>query len=918
MRKLYITILIILANTAFSQQGDFLLTEHFPQQSNIDNTNFEIINDNQGRLCVANRSGVLKYDGEAWDFYRTPSAALSIAVDANNVVFVGCIGSVGMIDFKERSIIYQPILEGDSIQDLFLETHYNNNKVFFMGAEKLIVYDTKTRSTKVFKDFFLNIYELDNQVYVNTANYETFLVGESLQKVSPKKQVSFVNNYGGNPSLVIDFDGKIHTYSETKFQEIGQNKIIEERGYEVQEVKWINDSLFVCSTFESGLLFFNAKDSDYIEVTNYHSGLPDNEIYALHTDDNFGVWAAHQFGITQISPLFPAYSYAHFPGINGSLTSTNTYKDRLWVTTSLGLYYFDQDTIFETKVYYEVVSDAPRKSIINKAEKKKEIKKEVVEPSLDNNKKPLLKRLFNKKNRAQKSTEKATEEIKEEKQKKGLFKSIAKVFEGKDEVDKVKGKLKSNTKYIRKTRKTPVDIKYGFKKVEGTNGKFLNVVPYQNKLLAISNSGVYEIEGNSAEIIIEEDIESFTINDLDQLVISTSYLAVKCFKLIEDVWVEQISQPTGDIIVGMASGKDGTLWLAGANTLYKSELTDSTFYLLDSYGLNNAYLDEVNLFEINKKTYFINSQGYYYYDESENTINEDVQLRDKIENPIHHVYDKSGNAMWVFTGKLWYKLDADGSVTPFEYLGLFPDLRSINSSADSQHIWLVTDENDILKYNPDLNKNLGFYNLFIRKVSNEKGDIDQSERFVLNYDENFLSIQLSKPDFLGLLNPEFQYKLNGLNTEWSEWTRSKTIDFSFLPEGNYELLVRSRDTFGREEESSMLTFKVKPPYWQTPWFYAIQMIFFGALVLLSTRLNQNNSTNRFLSGALTILTLVLIIEFLQSAISSYFTFKSTPVIEFLIDAIIAFMIFPLEKVLRELMTKGKVKVGIKKKETTTS
>ena len=211
MRKLYFTILITLALVAHSQQGDFLLTEHFPQESNIDNTNFEIINDNLGRLCVANRSGVLKYDGEAWDFYKTPSAALSIAVDDNNVVYVGCIGSVGMIDFKERSIIYQPIVEADSIQELFLETIYNDDKVYFMGSEKLIVYDLPSKSSKIYNNFFLNIYQLDGNVFVNTSNYETYEVGDELTKVSSEVQVSFAHSRSGNPSLALDFDGKIHS-----------------------------------------------------------------------------------------------------------------------------------------------------------------------------------------------------------------------------------------------------------------------------------------------------------------------------------------------------------------------------------------------------------------------------------------------------------------------------------------------------------------------------------------------------------------------------------------------------------------------------------------------------------------------------------------------------------------------------------
>lgn len=908
MRNFYFTILFTLTSICFSQQGDFLLTEHLPQQSNIDNTNFEIINDNLGRLCVANRRGVLKYDGEAWDYYQTPTAALSIAVDSSNVVYVGCIGSVGMIDFKERSILYQPLVESDSIQDLFLQTFYNKGRVFFLGSETLITYNTQTRETKIFSDFFLNLYMLDGEVYVNNSNYETFLVADDLQKLDAIKPITYATNGFGLASLVLDLDGRILSYQNGQYHEIPQNKIIEERGYEIQEVKWINDSIFVCSTFESGLLFFNTQKPEYIEITNYHSGLPDNEIYALHVDQYNEVWAAHQFGITQISPLFPAYSYSHFPGIDGSPTSTNILNNRLWVTTSLGLYYFDQDTLFETRVYYDVVSTkVNQKKSRNVGKVRQEVDKK------EQGSKPILKRLFNKKKRAKEGKE---QEEADNKKNKGLFKSISKVFEGDNQVSKVSGKLRKNTQYVRRTKKIPIDIKYGFKKIAGTTGKFLDVITYQSKLLAISNTGVYEINGDNAEIIIEEDIESYALNDLNQLVISTSYLAVKCYKLIGEVWVEQISQPTGDIIVGLATSKDGALWLAGANTLYKSELTDSTFLLLDSYDLNNVYLDDVNLFEINGKTYFINSEGYYYYDEVDNLIKEDNQMDKELGQAQNHIFDKSGNAMWVFTGKRWNKLDSDGTVTSFEYLGLFPDLRGINSSSDSEHIWLLTHTNDILKFDPKQNNHLRASNLFVRKVSNEKGQIDQNKRFVLNYDENFLSIQLSKPDFLGLLNPEFQYKLDGLNTEWSEWSKSKTIDFSFLPEGNYELKVRSRDAFGRVEQSSALSFRVKPPYWQTPWFYAIQMIFFGALVLFSTRLNQNNSTNRFVSGALTILTLVLIIEFLQSAISSYFSFKSTPVIEFLIDAIIAFMIFPLEKVLRELMTKGKLRVKINQKEST--
>ncbi|MEM6643037.1 MAG: triple tyrosine motif-containing protein [Bacteroidota bacterium] len=896
-----------------AQLGDFLLTEHYPQQSNIDHTNFEITSDYLGRICVANRSGVLKYDGEAWDYYKTPSSALSLAVDTQNVVYVGCIGSVGMIDFQEREITYQPIYQSDSLQDLFLETYHDDEKIYFMSTETLVVYQIKTRDVQVYHDYFLNMYKLNSEIYINNADYRTFIVGDSLTEISVERQISFSDDRAQLPSLAVDFNGDLLSHENGYWKVLPQNELISKKGYELEEVRWVNDSLFVCNTVESGLLFFNSKDPKFMEITDYYAGLPDNEIYAMHAGSTSGVWAAHPFGITQISPLFPAYSYSHFPGLNGSITGSMIYENELWVTTSLGLYHLTKDTIFQTKVFYELKSNKKIKSANKKLKETKSEKTESKNDQDSEKKKNFLKRLFRKRMRAEGGSD-DTVEGKTRKKRNGLFTSIASVFEKKNEVDKVKGKLDRNTQYTRKTRKIPIDIKNEFIKIEGANGKLLGIVTYQNRLLAVGTSGVYEIKNGVAQIVIEEDISSFTTNDQDQLIISTTYYAVKCFKLVGDVWIEQASRITGDVITGMKSGKNGLLWLAGASQIYKSFVTDSTFRFGENYDLNNAYLDQVSLFEILGKTYFINSEGFYYYDETQNEIAEDKQLIGQLGKPIHHQLDQSGEYIWVYAGKFWHRIDHEKSIIPFEYLGLFPDLRNIFTAPDQKAIWLTTDDNDILKYDPNRAKDLGYFDFFVRKVSNEKGEIDRRKRFTLNYDENFVSIQLSQPDFLGLLNPEFQYNLKGLNNQWSEWTRSKNIDFSFLPEGSYELLVRSRDTFGRENENSVLSFKVKPPYWQTPWFYAIQMVFFGSLVILSARLNQSNSTNRLLRGGLTILTLVLIIEFLQSAISSYFSFKSSPVVEFLLDATIAFMIFPLEKVLRDLMTKGKVKVKRSRKE----
>lgn len=881
MRITFALIAFFVVSNLYSQKGDFLLTQHFPHQSHAENTHFEITNDTDGRICVANSSGVLKYDGENWDFFKTPSAALSLALDSSDVVYVGCIGSVGMISFEDRSTKYRPIFQMDTLQDLFLETHFLNNKVYFMGSKNLIIYEIGTKSVQLIQGNFLNVYELGGEIFVNTFEEQTFRVLDTLQKVDSKKNIAYTSKRKGKPELVIDFEGNIFSYNEKEFKELPQNSLVKKGAYEVHEIQWINDSLFVCSTFERGLLFFNANQPKGITVTDYHSGLPDNEIHALHTDNSNGVWAAHEFGITQISPLFPAYSYSHFDGLSGNLISTSYHQDKLWVTTSLGLFYFDQDTIYTNQVYYELISPEGQKE-------KQQINRKEKKPS-------LLKRLFGKSHRATRK--------KEHRKRKGLFGS-KQSSPGSHSVH-VKGKLDEKSKYVRKVRKIPTDIKYSFRQVQGTNGKFLSIVPYKNKLLAISTSGVYEIVNQKAQAVIQENIRSYAINQYDQLVISTIDLEVKLFKLIRDVWVEQATLPTNDIIVNMKEDENGNFWMAGASNIYKTNATDTSFSITKAYELNNLHLDSINLMVREKRLYFVSSQGYFYYNDSLDQVVEDIEIKQKIGSPIHHLYDSQRECIWVYTGKLWYRFDSAGEPTPFEYLGLFPNLKAIVTSQDSDDLWLITDQNDILKYDPFKKSEIGQFDFFLRKVYSKKGEINHNQKFILNSDENFLHIELSKPDFLGFLNPEFQYKLEGLHKTWSSWTQSRSVDFNFLPEGKYKLHIKARDSFGHIEQSQALEFTVRPPYWRTPWFYAIQIILFGWLIYYASKLNQENSKNRMLRIGLTLLVLVLIIEFLQSAVSSLFTIKSTPVVDFIVDVVIAFFIFPFELLLREVLTKGR-------------
>ena len=197
----------------------------------------------------------------------------------------------------------------------------------------------------------------------------------------------------------------------------------------------------------------------------------------------------------------------------------------------------------------------------------------------------------------------------------------------------------------------------------------------------------------------------------------------------------------------------------------------------------------------NDTTYFINSQGYFFYDSKSDEIKENVSMKSEIGAAVSSISEPSKDRVWINNGKNWFLIPENGSIEQFDHMSLFKDLISISRVRNSDEYWLLTRDNQLLKYHPEKNNELTSYQLFVKRLSNQKGEIDTRKNFSLSYDENFLTVELSKPDFLGLLNAEFQYKLIGLHSEWSDWTKSKSMDFSYLPPGQYSLSVRSKDAF---------------------------------------------------------------------------------------------------------------------------
>ena len=78
----------------------------------------------------------------------------------------------------------------------------------------------------------------------------------------------------------------------------------------------------------------------------------------------------------------------------------------------------------------------------------------------------------------------------------------------------------------------------------------------------------------------------------------------------------------------------------------------------------------------------------------------------------------------------------------------------------------------------------------------------------------------------------YQYRLDPVDSAWSEWSSNPFIDYTNLGEGRYTFRVRSRGAAGVVSDEAQWSFTVHPPWYRTPWMLLLGLIAAAGVVAL--------------------------------------------------------------------------------------
>lgn len=87
---------------------------------------------------------------------------------------------------------------------------------------------------------------------------------------------------------------------------------------------------------------------------------------------------------------------------------------------------------------------------------------------------------------------------------------------------------------------------------------------------------------------------------------------------------------------------------------------------------------------------------------------------------------------------------------------------------------------------------------------------------------------------------EYQYRLDPIDAEWSEWTSQPFIDYTTLDATDYTFRLRARGAGSAASAVTTWAFSVRPPWYRTTWAYALWVLLAAGLIALITWLRTGS------------------------------------------------------------------------------
>ncbi len=243
----------------------------------------------------------------------------------------------------------------------------------------------------------------------------------------------------------------------------------------------------------------------------------------------------------------------------------------------------------------------------------------------------------------------------------------------------------------------------------------------------------------------------------------------------------------------------------------------------------------------NKVLFNIDDQVYSYNKEKDSILKDDsIPKLFDLHGRISLKMEDKNNNVWMFAdlnkgderkSRLLAIKNDDGSYTiKKNYDERITQKVGVSHFPENKNIVWYGGSGSVIRHDLSItgNEKLNF-NTHIRKVTISKdsllfgGTKVNSNEIEIPYNDNAFRFEYAATTFEEASENLYQYQLVGFDKEWSAWTLETKKDYTNLPGGNYNFIVRSKNIYDHLGSEDNYAFTILPPWYGTWWAY----IFYG-------------------------------------------------------------------------------------------
>ncbi len=858
MKKILLAIVIVIVAASWSNLI-FSTSESKPSENglpfynhyDLKNTTADQVHtmtiDSAGYLWLNSQLGILRFDGENYDFVKTQGLPFKIFTSSTGNIYLICNNSFGKIDKKTSSFSYTTIAKFPPQKQNFCQITENDGKIYFHLSNYFAIYDETTKTTDFnevddLSDFDI-FFNYNKDIYVYKIHNGFYAMSDSNLFIPFDKPIDFNLEISDDSLLFVTDNNEFYILHNNEAEQLPDSIFKYFKGKILNGLQKFGNYQIIY-TLNGGLVVFDAHNLKIIQIYNIYSGLADNQIYAMTENNNQELWFVNNLGLYRFDFNLSVNNFSDYVGLDGQIIATEMFDSVLYVLTSNGVYYLDRpqnineykfvekkQTIIASRPTVQVVKTNNRPFNNNKTDtlkisQKKQTEKQDKEGFI----KRWTKKIFGKKkNKVSEST--PTNETEND------------TVEIKQTIDVDTSKTVASpprTKIIVTYQKVKVDQNEDYKfykiykKIKNIDAKCSADEIMNGKMYIATDRGLFSIDKkHNVEKIIEDDFITTLYKNRDTLIVAALSGIYKIDKNGDVSFLTQIDNFNSYVF--SITYANGMYWFGTNGYVYST----SDFSDFNTFAIDPDYLSKINLITINDKVFAYAPHCIYKYYEGLKRF--EIYIKFNPDKLAENLFIKSqSNYVWYRINNKWH-FQQNTSYSPdstiISLLYLFDDVVNVKVSEDS-NLWVVTAKNKIYKISK---KNGLLEHPFKITLENVEinGNIYTSNIIKTSYSENLTAdITIASNFYLDEGKTKILYSYSLKDIQDHKWNAGSKIINLPLNIGTQYIYVKAVNVLKQESNIIKIQITVKPPFWQTAWFKLILVITLFAIGFLLLYIRQ--------------------------------------------------------------------------------